>query len=244
MIELHVLRVFTGADGDHGNPLGVVADGRVVPTTVRQAVATELGFSETVFVDDPSTGSIRLYTPGGELAFAGHPLVGTAWLLRQLGHPVSRLAPPAGRVPSWREDDLCWVRGEPGWCPRWTIHRLPSRADVEAATGPPNGYDAVQLWAFIDEGRGSVRARVFAPRFGVVEDEACGSASMLLCAELQRPLTIHHGVGSEIFVRLGPRETVDIGGRVVHAELRDLTETLAQIGTESVASASTIRPAR
>ena len=40
-----------------------------------------LGFSETVYVDDPDTGQLRIFTPAAELPFAGHPLVGTAWLL-------------------------------------------------------------------------------------------------------------------------------------------------------------------
>jgi len=89
-----------------------------------------------------------------------------------------------------------------------------------SAKEAPGGYDAVQLWAFEDEPAGVVRARVFAPRFGVTEDEACGSASMLLAAKLHRPLVIHHGNGSEIFVRPGSDERVDLGGRVELAELR------------------------
>ena len=49
--------------------------------TRQKIVATDLGFSETVFVDDPETGELRIFTPTTELPFAGHPLVGTAWLL-------------------------------------------------------------------------------------------------------------------------------------------------------------------
>jgi PhzF family phenazine biosynthesis protein len=81
MATLHVLRVFTAADGEWGNPLGVFLDGAEVPGERRQSVATELGYSETVFVDDAASGAMRIFTPGIELEFAGHPTVGTAWLL-------------------------------------------------------------------------------------------------------------------------------------------------------------------
>ena len=73
MTELHVLKVFAGPDRGGGNPLGVFLDGASIPADRRQAVAAELGFSETVFVDDASNGSIRIFMPGSELPFAGHP---------------------------------------------------------------------------------------------------------------------------------------------------------------------------
>ena len=62
--ELHVLRVFLAPDGSGGNPLGVFLDGAAIVPERRAAVAAELGFSETVFVDDPATGRIRIFTPG------------------------------------------------------------------------------------------------------------------------------------------------------------------------------------
>ena len=52
MTAVTVLRVFSDADGRGGNPLGVVLDGRACRAGRRQAVAAELGYSETVFVDD------------------------------------------------------------------------------------------------------------------------------------------------------------------------------------------------
>ena len=98
MATLHVLRVFCDEAGEHGNPLGVFLDGGEVPPERRQAVAHELGFSETVFVDDAARGEIRIFTPGLELPFAGHPTVGTAWLLAHEGEAVEVLRPPAGEV--------------------------------------------------------------------------------------------------------------------------------------------------
>jgi PhzF family phenazine biosynthesis protein len=82
---LNVLRVFVNEDGEFGNPLGVFLDGGEVPEAERQRVAAELGFSETVFVDDRAAGRLRIHTPAGELPFAGHPTVGTAAVLASLG---------------------------------------------------------------------------------------------------------------------------------------------------------------
>src|SRR5262249_50316519 len=87
--ELHGLRVFVWPDGRGGNPLRVFLDGAAVPEDRRQAVASRLGFSETVFVDDPAEGAMRIFTPAAELAFAGHPTVGTGWLLHETGAPTT-----------------------------------------------------------------------------------------------------------------------------------------------------------
>ncbi|MDA8047780.1 MAG: PhzF family phenazine biosynthesis protein [Actinomycetota bacterium] len=216
MPHLVVLSVFTGPDGDYGNELGIVTDGKVVPDKERQAVAARLGFSETVFIDDLEKAELRLYTPAAELPYAGHPLVGVGWwLAAHRGRAVVILRPPVGDVPtSMGATGMCWIEGQPEWCPPWQHVRLRSPAAVATATGPPPGHDAVQVWAFIDEQIGLVRARVFAPRFGVREDEACGSASQLLSARLGRPLTINHGNGSEIFVQPGRAGTIELGGRV------------------------------
>jgi trans-2,3-dihydro-3-hydroxyanthranilate isomerase len=72
-----------------GNPLAVFTDGRGLDGATMQRVARELNLSETVFVlppDDPAhTRRLRIFTPGGELPFAGHPTVGTAFVLAQIG---------------------------------------------------------------------------------------------------------------------------------------------------------------
>ena len=54
-LDVTVLRVFTNADGEHGNPLGVV-DASLVAPADRQRVAAELGYSETIFIDVPEAG--------------------------------------------------------------------------------------------------------------------------------------------------------------------------------------------
>src|SRR3982074_1367646 len=96
MAMLHVLRVFTGDDGAGGKPLGGFLGGPAIEAERRQDVAAGLGFPETVFVDDAQRGRVAVFTPAVELGFAGHPLVGTAWLLASAGGGAGTLPPAAG----------------------------------------------------------------------------------------------------------------------------------------------------
>ncbi len=68
-----------------GNPLAVVLCDAHPPTAVMQSLAAELGLSETVFAVQGTQPSLRIFTPTTEIPMAGHPLVGTAWVLRDEG---------------------------------------------------------------------------------------------------------------------------------------------------------------
>ncbi len=203
--------MFGGPEGG-GNALGVVLDGDAVAPGKRQRLAHELGYSETVFVDDPAAGRVQIFTPRAELPFAGHPLVGTAWLLARRGYPADVMRPPAGEAPARREGGLSFVTGRPEWAPRFSWHQLASPAEIDALGAPGQGLEA--FWAWTDEGAGRVRARVFPRDLGIEEDEATGAAALVLGAELGRALEIEQGRGSVI--RVTPRRNglVEIGGRV------------------------------
>ena len=86
----HILDVFSD-EAFAGNPLAVVLDADGFETDRCQAIAREFNLSETVFVQAPrdpvNTAKIRIFTPGRELPFAGHPTVGTAMLLALLRAP-------------------------------------------------------------------------------------------------------------------------------------------------------------
>jgi predicted PhzF superfamily epimerase YddE/YHI9 len=222
---LHILRVFCDEGGEWGNPLGVFLDGAEVSAERRQAVAHALGFSETVFVDDRARGEIRIFTPGLELPFAGHPTVGTAWLLANEGGTIEALRPPAGEVAVRREagdeGELTFVAAQAEWSPPWELIELDSPAEVEALDGPPDGReDEIYLWAWADEEAGVVRSRCFSLADGVGEDEATGSAAIMLAAQLNRELTIHQGVGSLLRARPLGAGRAEVGGRVVLDEVR------------------------
>jgi trans-2,3-dihydro-3-hydroxyanthranilate isomerase len=76
-----------------GNPLAVVLESEGLDTATMGSIAREFNLSETVFVFPPADAAhraaLRIFTPGGELPFAGHPTVGTAVLLRHLDGPAA-----------------------------------------------------------------------------------------------------------------------------------------------------------
>ena len=221
MPQLHILRVFCDAEWEFGNRLGVFLDGAEVPEERRQAVAHELGFSETVFVDDPGAGRIRIFTPGLELGFAGHPTVGTAWLLAKERRPVGLLRPPAGEVRVRVDGGRTYVAARPEWGPPWRLFELQDAMAVEEAPGLPEG-DVGCVWAWVDEAEGTVRSRCFSHEDGVGEDEATGSAAIVLAAAVARPIEILQGRGSRLDARPLGDGFAEVGGRVVLDEVREL----------------------
>ena len=88
-----------------GNPLAVVLDAEGLDTAAMQAIAREFNYSETTFVlpakDSANSAHVRIFTPGYEMPFAGHPNVGTAFVLAANGHGAERLVfeEIAGLVP-------------------------------------------------------------------------------------------------------------------------------------------------
>jgi len=86
-----------------GNPVAVFTDGREVAAEEMQRLARELNLSESVFVLPAEAGGharIRIFTPGIELPFAGHPTLGTAFVLAQPLQLVEiRLETQMGIVP-------------------------------------------------------------------------------------------------------------------------------------------------
>jgi trans-2,3-dihydro-3-hydroxyanthranilate isomerase len=86
-----------------GNPAAIFSDGRGLSQEQMQRVARELHLSETVFVlpaDGDGDARVRIFTPAAELPFAGHPVLGTAFVLGQeSAAPVIRLETGSGTVP-------------------------------------------------------------------------------------------------------------------------------------------------
>ena len=86
-----------------GNQVAVFTDGEGVSSELMQRTARELNLSETVFVlaaDDRADARVRIFTPAAELPFAGHPVLGTAFVVGgRLGSRVVRLKTGAGVIP-------------------------------------------------------------------------------------------------------------------------------------------------
>lgn len=205
-----ILRVFT--DGERGgNHLGVVADSVQLDSRRMQTIAAELGFSETVFIDWPVGGipRVRIFTPTMELPFAGHPLVGAAWLLLRAGPGgVDRVTCGVGEVGISAQGDRVWieppfrqpvrVEEEPptlGWCSPgrawevemplpYSVWQMKTPGQVSALGPPPSDLGMTLAWAWVSS-PDRVKARFFAPGAGVVEDAATGSAAVALAAVLR-----------------------------------------------------------
>ncbi len=104
-----------------GNPLAVFPDGRGLSDAEMLALAREMNLSETTFIipRDPATEQqrgvqVRIFTPQEELPFAGHPTLGTAYLLHRLtSQPEVRLDLKVGTIPvNFRSDDQGRIFGE------------------------------------------------------------------------------------------------------------------------------------
>lgn len=104
MSRLAWVDVFAAAGPMSGNPLAVVLDAGDWPEVRMQAFAAELGISETTFVmaaGGAADHRVRIFTPLRELPMAGHPVVGTAWVLHAAGRIGERavLETGAGDLP-------------------------------------------------------------------------------------------------------------------------------------------------
>ena len=210
MRPCHVLRVFTKGDAG-GNHLGVVADITDLDDGEMQAIAADLGFSETIFIEwhESDVPNIRIFTPAAEMAFAGHPLVGAAWTLASMGPGgVDAITCGIGEVKIGADDDSAHIEvplvadvSEAGEAYATTASLpIPSRAwrvalpqvymvlevddpDAVAAAAPAMDQLMSEPGTYLVARDGDgVKARFFAPLLGVPEDPATGSAAFALAA--------------------------------------------------------------
>lgn len=131
------LDVFAARPGT-GNPLGVIPDADDIDTDSMQALAAWLNLSETVFFLAPDLPGadyrIRIFTPRGELPFAGHPSVGAAWWAIESGRVP---APgPGGQIVQQCAAGLLPVRTGLSDDQRVVSVRSPSACQLLAAPPP------------------------------------------------------------------------------------------------------------
>jgi predicted PhzF superfamily epimerase YddE/YHI9 len=159
-----------------GNPLAVFPEAEGLSSEEMQKLAREMNLSETTFVLPPQAPGadfkVRIFTPAKELPFAGHPVVGTHWVLAHLDRVALR-------------EPVTDVRFELG------VGVLP--ADLHVA-GSLNracqavGTDCAHVFTFETERpEATVHVRMFAPMLGVPEDPATGSSNGAMGAYL-----VHH----------------------------------------------------
>jgi trans-2,3-dihydro-3-hydroxyanthranilate isomerase len=251
MRHCFVLDVFT-RHGAGGNPLGVITDTSGLSDEAMQITATDLGYSETVYLDWRAGGRprARIFTPGGEVLFAGHPLVGAGWVLNVLGPGgVDAVECTAGTVEMTVEDDRVTIAapdtdrtvrsaglGElENWVEPVSVDLVEMSSDyllvevadprsVAIASQPPCGHTL--LWSWDGD---NVKARFFAPTLKVPEDAATGAAAIALGALLRSrgkssgDLLIRQGdeIGSPSEIALKWHgDHAWVGGHVAHRSTR------------------------
>jgi trans-2,3-dihydro-3-hydroxyanthranilate isomerase len=129
--KIHVVDVFTDRPLS-GNQLAVVLDADGIPGDVMQRIAREMNFSETTFVlapeQAPNAARVRIFSPGSEMPFAGHPTIGTAWVLFNEGRV------PGGALEFNLEENIGPVRvhgvQRPGGLTFWMTHPTVTFGDV------------------------------------------------------------------------------------------------------------------
>ena len=148
-----IVNVFT-LDGDRfsGNPLCVFEDGRGLSDAEMQALARQMNLSETTFVlpaAGEATARVRIFTPGFEMPFAGHPTLGTAHVVRSMqgdrrDDRVVVLEMIAGLVPVTSSGDTWTLRAAK---PPITRSVAATRAELASMLSlPAEAIAAEPLW--------------------------------------------------------------------------------------------------
>lgn len=202
--EFHIVDVFAERAYE-GNPLAVVLGDEGLDRAAMQAIAAEINYSETAFVartaQPDGSWRVRMFTPAGEIDFAGHPILGTAVVIRdRLGGagPV-RLDLRVGQVPVTFESDaagveLAWFRA-----PRVTLGATCARERMAHALGlfaadiderAPVRMAGAGTAAMIVPLRGLAaleRARLDLDAYAPLAREGFPSLVYLFCAETHAP---------------------------------------------------------
>ena len=116
-IPFYIVDVFTGKKYA-GNQLAVFLGAENLSAEEMQKIAREINFAESTFVtgfdSENKTAEIRIFTPEHEMKFAGHPIIGTSWVLMNKifeNQPQNiALTVPIGEIPIHQSDDLVWLQ--------------------------------------------------------------------------------------------------------------------------------------
>src|SRR5690242_2494135 len=201
-LTYRLLNVFARtADPFSGNPLCVVEGAQDLTDDQMQGLARQFNLSETTFLVpavDGADAGVRIFTPNYEMAFAGHPTLGTAHVVRALGlaGDALTLSMPAGVIPVAADGDTWTLTANPGSVQAdYQVDEIAecvglTAADVDAVRravgdaaamrrfagmGTRGGETLVYLWCETGEGQVEARA-LFTQGSAAIEDPATGSA--------------------------------------------------------------------
>lgn len=116
-IPFYIVDVFTNTKYA-GNQLAVFMNAEALTTTEMQQIATEINFAESTFVtsidEKKNAAAIKIFTPAHEMKFAGHPIIGTSWVLLnkvfEKNANTLELQVPIGGIKVKQEKDLIWLK--------------------------------------------------------------------------------------------------------------------------------------
>ncbi|MBI5614554.1 PhzF family phenazine biosynthesis protein [Candidatus Gottesmanbacteria bacterium] len=222
--KIHTVRVFVDENNKFGNPVGIIVDEeQKIDATERQRIATGLGYSESVFINTLNPAAVSIFNPIREIPFAGHAMLGTAWYInKSKNQSIDFLTCLGGVIQTWTENDKIWIRASITMMPPWNYRQLKNPSEInDLPLQETFEIKHTYVWAWIDERKGLVRARTFAPDWGIPEDEANGSGSMKLASSFKRNLKIIHGKGSIIYTKPWKNDLIDLGGRAIENLLID-----------------------
>ncbi|KAL6450013.1 aes1 Antisense-enhancing sequence 1 [Candida maltosa Xu316] len=227
-----------------GNPVAVIFDADGLTTDQMQDIARWTNLSETTFVVKPQSSDadygLRIFTPGEELPFAGHPTLGSAFALLEdeFKLPYAKSRPISEETKNQVQESLGkTVVGQPVLIetgPKWAVFEFMSADDVLnlnidlakiTELSKENDWTGIEVFGKHESGKYELRN--IAPIVGVAEDPACGSGSGALGAYLSahkkevidsfeitqgRPI----GRDAKIRVRIGKDDgSVFVGGNAV-----------------------------
>jgi trans-2,3-dihydro-3-hydroxyanthranilate isomerase len=259
--EYSIVDVFTDAPLE-GNPVAVFADGAGLSDELMQRAARELNLSETVFLladDGEADAQARIFTPASELPFAGHPVLGTAFLLGgQTGAETVRLRTGAGVITVRLERQNGRVSfGEmeqpiPTWETLDQPEELLAALGLESSALPIEVYDNGPRYAFValaDEaavaalapdmralGRGGLAVSCFASSGNQVKTRmfapGLGVAEDPATGSAAGPLAVHlarHG-RTQFGERIEIRQGIEIGRpSVLYAAVEGSAERIDRV---------------
>jgi trans-2,3-dihydro-3-hydroxyanthranilate isomerase len=125
-----------------GNQLAVFLDAENLSAAKMQKIAAEINFAESTFVTkmntDEATAEIRIFTPAKEMQFAGHPIIGTSWVLMNkvfnTNSQSCTITVPVGPIPVHQSEDLVWLQAEqPEFFDVFSNEDLASFSNLETA---------------------------------------------------------------------------------------------------------------
>lgn len=101
-----------------GNQLAVFENAQNLSTKEMQDIATEINFAESTFITkidaENNSAEMRIFTPEFEMKFAGHPIIGTSWVIMNIINSNSskklNLTVPVGVIPIFQEEEMVWLQ--------------------------------------------------------------------------------------------------------------------------------------